>query len=89
MKIISRMAVSVVALAILASNASAGWMVVNEDGTKVPYTADCCHVVKKIKKSKKYCKTCDYSAFPEAETLPLESGEYLPPAKLGFCGKNK
>jgi hypothetical protein len=91
MKIFSKsLLVSVAALAVLSSTANAGWMVVNDDGSMAPYTADCCHVVvKKVKrvKKKRVCKTCDYSMFPDAQTLPLNPGEKLPPAKLGFCGK--
>jgi len=80
--------VSVASLALFSSSANAGWMVVNEDGSLTPYTEDCCHVVvKKVKKKRKVCNTCDYSKFPEAQTFPLEPGEKLPPAKLGFCGK--
>jgi hypothetical protein len=88
MKIFTKISlVSLVASTFLATTASAGWMMINEDGSKTPYTADCCvKHVKKVKKST-YCKTCDYSAFPEAELLPLEEGEKLAPAKLGNCGR--
>ncbi len=81
---------SVVTTMLFATSANAGWMMVNDDGSLVPYTADCCHVtVKKRVHHKKrcVCTTCDYSQFPEAETLPLEPGEHLKPAKLGFCGR--
>ena len=44
-------------------------------------------VVKKRVKKSSYCKTCDYSRFPEAKTMPLEPGEHLKPAKLGNCGR--
>ena len=81
--------VSLIASAFLATSANAGWMVVNDDGSMVPYTEDCCHVrVKPVKKvRKKQCNTCDYSMFPDAEVMPLEPGERLRPARLGFCGK--
>jgi hypothetical protein len=77
-----------------ATSASAGWVIVNEDGSTTPYTEDCCKtkVVKRVKKRKKApatCATCDYSKFPMATLLPLEEGERLAPAKLGNCGMNK
>ena len=76
-----------------ATSASAGWVIVNKDGSTTPYTADCCHkkVIKKVKKVKKsaYCPTCDYSKFPMAKLMPLEKGEKLAPAKLGNCGMKK
>jgi len=84
--------VSLIASAFIATSANAGWMVVNDDGSMVPYTEDCCHVsvkpVKRVRKARKNCcATCDYSRFPEAEVMPLEPGERLRPARLGFCGK--
>ncbi len=74
-----------------ASSASAGWVIVNDDGSTTPYTEDCCrkHVVKRVVKKKKapeFCETCDYSKFPMAKLMPLEKGEKLAPAKLGNCG---
>ncbi len=74
-----------------ATSASAGWVIINEDGSTTPYTADCCHkkVVKKVKKVKPagFCPTCDYSKFKMATLEPLAPGEKLKPATLGNCGK--
>jgi hypothetical protein len=84
--------VSLIASTFLATTASAGWVMINDDGTKVPYTADCCKVVKKVKKVRKVCrpkvcKKCDYSKIPDAQLYPLEEGERLAPARLGNCGR--
>jgi hypothetical protein len=91
MKIFSKLSVSLLATFAFTLSANAGWMMVNEDGSMVPYTADCCKVVKHVKKKKvcrkKTCSHCDYSKFPLAETMPVEPGEHLRPARLGFCGK--
>ncbi len=92
MKILTKVSLAVLATALFTTTASAGWMMINEDGSMTPYTADCCYVPKKVKKkkicrNKKTCLKCDYSKFPLAETMPLEPGEKLKPAKLGFCGK--
>jgi len=84
--------VSLIASTFLTTTASAGWVMVNDDGTKAPYTADCCHVVKKVKRVKKVCRrktcvNCDYSRFPDAQTFPIAEGERLAPARLGNCGR--
>ena len=76
--------------ALFATTASAGW--VTEDGTA--YTADCCRSAVVVHKAKpapapKACLTCDYSRFPMAQTMPVEAGERLQPAKLGNCGMKK
>jgi len=76
---------------LFATAASAGWVVVNEDGSKAPYTADCCktRVVAKApapKKNPAVCLTCDYSKFPMAKLMPLSKNERLAPATLKNCG---
>ncbi len=91
MKMLSKLSlVSIVALSFLGSSLNAGgWVIVNENGTTTPYTADCCHAyVKRVvhhKKKKKVCKICDMSKYPEAKTMPLEPGEKLAPATLRGC----
>jgi len=94
MKIFTKISlVSLIASTFLTTTASAGWVMVNDDGTRAPYTADCCKTtVKKVRKVRKVCrpktcKNCDYSKFPDAELYPLEEGERLAPARLGNCGR--
>jgi hypothetical protein len=89
MKFIKVSLISVSVAALLSSSLSAGWVIVNEDGSTTPYTEDCCRapvkVVKRVKRKKRVCNTCDLSKYPEAETLPLEPGEKLAPATLRGC----
>jgi len=86
MKLFTKLSLLVTFSLFASANLNAGWMVVNEDGSMTPYTEDCCKVVVKKVRRHKVCNHCDYSRFPDAETMPLEPGEHYRAAKLGFCG---
>jgi hypothetical protein len=76
-----------------ASTASAGWMIVNDDGSTQPFVCSCkkkvvhrpVRRVKKVRRVRKSCPTCDYSNIPMAQLEPVSPGEVLPKAVLRDC----